>query len=295
MTEINSSDTMSVDATTPASPTPIVADTVPVASTEDTRLKKLQEEVAAFKPPKHFIFVMPNLMRGIVTDFKSAMNDPDVDASKKTKELATMEKTIEEQLAKLKSSHAVFFSAKEVKVVTADMGDWLPLSVPAMVGRAKIVLIHKDTWAALDGYSFVVRHHPSYDTGGFSEVHEIYVMTQQGAQLEYVSELECVACKVKPAPFQCTACGANYCTPICQNANREAHQIECITNITKNMKLTLENRRTELNKKAEAFRAEQAEFARRNAGKLVTVRRINADGETVETEEVVVPAAENSK
>lgn len=255
---------------------------------------RVNKEVSEFHPPAGFTFCLPNLLRGISTKFERASEDATLSAQSKTPEMLEVERAAEQLIKQYQSEYAIFFSAKEVSLnaKTAEtMGNWRPLHVPSMIGRAKLVLIHIDSWQMLENYSLVVRWHQSVMEPEESEVYEIYALPPQGAALSYIRDVECVACKSTPAPMKCFTCKANYCSNACKARHAQAHTVQCLTTVMEQMQLTIGAQRMHINQNRKEFAAEQKIFETRNRGKVVTVRTIDKDGNVVtETKQIVVPA-----
>lgn len=256
----------------------------------DEDLAEIERQVAEFVPPPNFLFALPNVARGVETRFSKASADPNLAESSKTEQMRDEERAAEEMIRQYNSEYALFFSSKQVPFGNETLENWVPVHVPTMHGRAKLLLVHRDTWSLLESYSFTVRHHRSAVVADSSEVYEIYAMTPQGAALEFVSVVPCSLCQAKPAPLKCDACGAPYCSAQCRLVHKPHHDTECLTSLVGALTLKVKEKRTQLNTTSAAFREEQRVFAERNRGKRVTVRRLGADGAVLsETQEIVVP------
>jgi len=259
---------------------------------------RVNKEVTEFRPPAGFVYCLPNLLRGISTKFEKASEDETLSAQSKTAELLEVERAAEQLIKQYQSEYAIFFSAKEVSMngkTAESQNNWHPLHVPSMIGRAKLVLIHIDSWQMLENYSIVVRWHQSVMEPEESEVYEIYALPSQGAALSYIRDVACIACKSTPAPFKCLTCGANYCSNACKIRDSQSHTVPCLTTVMEQMQLAIGSQRMQINQNRKEFVAEQKIFEKRNRGKVVTVRTIDKNGNVItETQEVVVPAEESS-
>lgn len=61
------------------------------------------------------------------------------------------------------------------------------------------------------------------------------------------------------------------------------------------MSLVVKEAREDLNKRSTKFEEEQAIFEKRNKGKMVLVRKIDADGKVIsESEQIVIPADDSA-
>ena len=257
---------------------------------------RVKQEVTDFRPPQGFLFVLPNVMRGISTKFERATDDPTLTAESKTDEIREIEKAAEELIKTYQSEYAIFFSAKEVPIggkSAETLNNWHPLHVPSMIGRAKLVMIHVNSWNLLANYSIVVRWHQSLMEPLESEVYEIYALPPQVSVQSFVSDVACISCKKKPAPIKCVVCESNFCSATCKDKNKVAHEEECLTIQMQRMQLTIATERMSINENRKAFEAEQKIFEERNRGKVVTVRHVDKDGKVLsETQEIVVPASD---
>ena len=270
---------------------------VDVLSTLSDEQKRMFDEtkksVSEYERSADFLFSMPNVMRGITVDFEALSDAQKAELQKDTKmePLLKAEKEAELYLLKTQSKCALLFSAKEVPLQGDNMKKFLPLHVPSMRGRAKIVLVHEDTWKVLQKYSFVVEHHPSATERELSDVYAVHAFSQNGAEVSYLETITCSRCAAAPAPFRCYTCEIPYCSTVCRSAHKEQHDAQCLTTLMSHMKVTVENARKNFNVNSKQFEAEQKEFWERNKGKLVTVRRIDHDGKVIsETKEIVVPS-----
>jgi len=271
----------------------------PEEKAEDDRIVN---EVKSFTAPAGFTFVIPNLALGCFTKFMRATDHPC--AVPQTPEQHKAAEATENLIAQFGCEYALLFSATDVDMKSINLADWHPLPAPKMEGQAKVVLVHRATWKFLEGYSLLLRHHPSLknrrrnNTGAepdrptLSEAYEIYALTEDGAYREYTSKIECTLCAAKPAPVKCAVCETYYCTPTCLSLDKQAHQVPCVSSLVKSLALTVKTKRETVNTKMADFRRQQAEFAERNRGKIVPVYRMDsASKKWIETHEIVVPEA----
>lgn len=299
LSEISDSVAIVEDDPQPSSAT-AAANEPPATLTERQKkvFDRVKQEVTEFKPPSGFRFCLPNLLRGISTKFERASEDDTLTAQSKTAEMLEVERAAEQLIKEYQSEYAIFFSAKEVSLgaKTAEtLNNWRPLHVPSMVGRAKLVLIHIDSWHVLKNFSIVVRWHQSVMEPEESEVYEIYALPPQGAALSFIKDVQCIACKAAPAPMKCFTCKANYCSNSCKEKDSKTHTVVCLTTIMEQMQLAIGQQRMKINENRKEFIAEQKIFEERNRGKVVTVRTIDKDGNIIlETQKVVVPLEESS-
>lgn len=258
--------------------------------------EEIRKDVESFCKPAHFVAALPNLLRGVVAEFTKATADPELSAASKTEDLKFREAKAAALIAKSGSEHAIFFSAKQKNAGLLKPDNFKPLLIPSMFGRAKWLLVEESVWKFLQTHGFVVRHHRSESDPTISDVHEIYLMEPgSSAAIEHASVTTCTRCEKKPAPIRCAACGAPYCTPTCRFDHKNDHDADCLASLVRSMSLTVEKKRVALNERVGRFEAEQEMFARRNRGKMVTVRRLGPDGTVIsETQEIVIPAEETA-
>jgi len=255
--------------------------------------KEVNESVTNFEKPEEFEFSLPNLVRGIDTSLETLTDDQKTEMAKDdaNKPLLEAQRQAELYIMKTQSKYALFFSAKLVQFQGDNMKDFVPLYVASMHGRAKIVLIHKDSWEVLKDYSFVVEHHRSATDPDLSDVHAIHAMHKNGAEINYLGTVQCTRCTTSPAPFMCPSCADPYCSAVCRAMHKTEHDPHCVAKMMTKMSLVVKDAREQINKKASNFEKDQEAFEKRNKGKLVTVRKIDADGKVLsETKQVVIPA-----
>jgi hypothetical protein len=290
MSESNLAEQMPLDA--PDSVTATDKTEVPVVETrtpaEVQRDERVRREIDEFEPPKNFVFAVPNVLIGTFTKFTRSTDFLPPGATPTPEQLAASSAS-EELIKMFGSEYAVFFSAKMIDIATVDLGDYHPMHVPNMEGEAKLALVHNDTWRMFENYSYILRHHPSGSDRRFSDVHMIFAMREEGAYSEYVRTIKCTRCGVCPSPVECQVCQAYYCTPTCRSLDKDAHDPVCVAKLMENLSLTVKDKRLRINAKEAEFAKQQKQFAERNRGKLVVVRRMGADKQWVESEEIVVP------
>jgi len=258
------------------------------------RDNRVQKQVAEFKAPKNFAFVLPNLMIGTFSKLTRAKDYPPGMAlsAEQQADNAYNEKLIE----KLGCEYVIFFSSKLIDIDTSHiseiLNDFHPLEMPNAFGEAKVVFVHNDTWRLIEGYSHILRTHPSLKTPHISEAYEIYAMNGDAAYSMFVEDKKCARCSRTPSPIMCQTCGIFYCSPSCQANDKEDHGPTCVANIMESLTLTVKQKRDDLNARIKKFISEQKQFEDRNRGKLVTVKRMDADKKWIETEEIVLPDQE---
>jgi len=299
MSEI--SDSFQVDETPPPPPPPPSSESTnsdsieSLLQTDEQRalFKEVNESVTNFEKPDDFEFSLPNLVRGMDTCLETLSDEQKTEMAKDeaNKPLLEAQRQAELYIMKTQSKFALFFSAKLVQFQNEHMKDFVPLHVKSMHGRAKILLIHKDSWEMLKDYSFVVEHHRSATDPDLSDVHAIHAMHKNGAEINFLEGVNCTRCNNAPAPFMCPSCTDPYCSTVCRALHKEEHDPHCLAKIMNKMSVTVKEAREEYNSKASNFEKDQEMFEKRNKGKLVTVRKIDAQGKVIsETKEIVIPA-----
>lgn len=294
------SDSFSIDQPTSTSTnSEAVGDVESLLVTDEQKalFAEVKKSVSEFERPEDFEFSLPNLVRGVDTCLETLSDEQKAELIKDdaNKPLLEAQKQAELYMLQAQSKHAVFFSAKLVQFQNGNMKDFVPLIVGTMIGRAKIVLIHKDTWEVLKDYSFVVEHHRSPVDPDLSEVHAIHALHKNGAEVNYLSSVQCSRCNLAPAPFVCPSCTAPYCSSVCQQMHKAEHDPHCLEKMMTNMSLVVKDAREDLNKRSSKFEEEQAMFEKRNKGKMVLVRKIDANGKVIsESEQIVIPADDNA-
>ncbi len=291
------SDSFSIDQQTSTSTNSDDVESLLDTDEQKALFAEVKKSVTEFERPEDFEFSLPNLVRGVDTCLETLSDEQKAELIKDdaNKPLLEAQKKAELYMLQAQSKHAVFFSAKLVQFQNENMKDFVPLIVSTMVGRAKIVLIHKDTWEVLKDYSFVVEHHRSPIDPDLSEVHAIHALHKNGAEVNYLATVHCSRCNSAPAPFVCHSCSIPYCSSVCQQLHKTEHDQHCLEKMMTNMSLVVKEAREDLNKRSTKFEEEQAMFEKRNKGKMVLVRKIDANGKVLsETEQIVIPADDNA-
>lgn len=272
-------------------PAPEASSEIPQLETAVAEQSEAAREIALesdeFKPPAGFVFVVPNFTRGATTQFspQPSVSEP-AQATGVRGELADPAQ-IAAQVQPFHTETALLFSAKDLPPDSNDLSKWMPLHAPYLHGRAKCVLLHIDTWTALQGFSLLLRWHRSPGDSDLSDVHEIYAMPPGGAAVAHAETLSCTACGASPAPIPCVSCHMPYCSQLCRAKHADKHEVECVTEIMRDLSIKIKKVRLQMHENTQAFREQQLRIAERNRGKLITVRRVDAKGNVLsETQEM---------